>query len=246
MLTATNPPFAPARLIAALLFMSLMTALGACKPTENKSDATMNKPTTTTPKRQLLIFLHGVGSSGQDVRGVAQALASARPDTIVLTPDGPFPFDGNPQGRQWYSLYGVNEHNRLQRTVDALPALDALIKDALKTHQVEPEQLTLAGFSQGAIMAMSWAAQGNSCAGIIAFSGRLPDGLPITATQTPITLIHGTQDNVIGHRFAQDAQARFKAAGQPVALHTLPMGHMINDQALTHGREAFLASHEPR
>lgn len=193
-------------------------------------------PTRATARPKLLIFLHGVGSNGVEAARIARALTGRDEGFVISAPDAPQPFDRNPSGRQWFSLTDITEESRLERVKAALPALDAFIKAELARHDARPEDLWLAGFSQGAIMALSWIATGHECAGVLALSGRLPRGLEITYTKTPITLIHGTADPVIGIEHAREAHSQLQQAEINAALITLQMGHTISPSTLRHAR----------
>ena len=54
----------------------------------------------------LVILLHGVGSNGADLMGLAQMWAPALPGVIFESPDAPHAFDHGP-GYQWFSITGV-------------------------------------------------------------------------------------------------------------------------------------------
>ena len=53
--------------------------------------------------KQLVVLLHGWGADGNDLIGLAPALAPVLPDAEFLAPDGPFDCDAG-FGRQWFSL----------------------------------------------------------------------------------------------------------------------------------------------
>ena len=60
----------------------------------------------------LVILLHGVGSSGTDIGGLAPALAPALPNTKFVSPDGPGRFNA---GHQWFCVTGVTTAYALVR-----------------------------------------------------------------------------------------------------------------------------------
>ena len=61
-------------------------------------------PSAGGPPRQLVVLLHGVGSDGQDLIGLAPMLAGTCRTPGSWHPDGPQPCDLAPYGRQWFSL----------------------------------------------------------------------------------------------------------------------------------------------
>jgi len=149
------------------------------------------------PAQQLMVLLHGVGATPQDLLPLARALRAHFPQAAIVVPAGFEPFDSAPNGRQWFSIRGVTEDNRPQRVAAALPRLNA------------SEATALFGFSQGAIMALEAVHADAALAGrVLAFSGRyarLPDA---AAPETTIHLFHGSADPVIAVQHAEQAVER--------------------------------------
>ncbi|KAK0360836.1 hypothetical protein LTR94_025757, partial [Friedmanniomyces endolithicus] len=89
--------------------------------------------------------------------------------------------------------------------------LDAVIEE--KGFSGRPDRVALAGFSQGAIMALDLVASGRRPIGaVVAFSGRLATPPPWRPLQTPVLLAHGDLDSVIG-------QDEGRAAAEALANH---------------------------
>jgi phospholipase/carboxylesterase len=159
----------------------------------------------STPAKQIFVLLHGVGAAPSDLLPLAYRIRDAYPDAAILLPAGTFPFDGNGNGRQWFPIRGVTEENRPARVAEAIPALRALVRNAQDRFKVLPSDTALAGFSQGAIMALEFSALHDGEVGrVLAFSGRyakLPEKAPEFTT---LHLLHGEDDNVIpaSHTYA--------------------------------------------
>ncbi len=164
----------------------------------------------TGPIKQLFILLHGVGGEPSDLQPLAEALGTAFPQAALLLPEGLSPFDGGDSGRQWFSVDGVTDDNRAARVAAALPALHALVKQAQARFTVMQPDTALAGFSQGAIMALEYAIAHDGCVGrVLAFSGRfatLPDKAPEFTT---LHLLHGKEDRIVPVDHAYAAYERF-------------------------------------
>jgi len=148
---------------------------------------------------QLIVLMHGAGAAGVTMAPLAQALRNEFPQAAVLVPDAPQPFDGGGAGRrQWFSLAGIGEANRVDRVAAVLPALQHWLRQTQDRLRVPPAATALAGFSQGAILALEAAIHDDGLAGrVLAFSGRfarLPDAAP---RHTTIHLFHGAADPVI-------------------------------------------------
>lgn len=162
--------------------------------------------------RQLFILLHGVGGTPQDMQPLAQALRAAFPQAAILAPAGFEPYDGAASGRQWFSVSGVTDDNRPERVARAMPALVSYIRAAQARFGLLQSDTALAGFSQGAIMALEAVQAHDGLAGrVLAFSGRYAR-LPKAAPQyTTIHLLHGADDPVMAVAHTQAAQARLEA-----------------------------------
>lgn len=159
----------------------------------------------------LVLFLHGVGSNGADLRALSAHFAPSLPGAVFVAPDGSQPFDGGGTGRQWFSVAGVTEANRPARVVAARPALDAMI--AAQVAQSGADRVILIGFSQGAIMALDALARGK-VAEVVAFAGRLAfDGTPQPLPGARALLVGGTADQVMPHRLSTEAGDRLTRAG---------------------------------
>ncbi|AZY49354.1 esterase [Bordetella avium] len=159
--------------------------------------------------KQLFILLHGVGGTPASLENLAQALRQAFPASAVLIPAGAQPFDGGGEGRQWFSIRGVTETNRPERVAAALPSLVSYIQAQQQRLGLLQSDTALAGFSQGAIMALEAVQAHDGLAGrVMAFSGRYAS-LPKAPPQyTTIHILHGAADPVIEAVHAQAAQAR--------------------------------------
>ena len=54
--------------------------------------------------KQLVVLLHGYGSNGEDLIGLAPFFAQALPEAEFLSPNAPFPCELSPFGFQWFGL----------------------------------------------------------------------------------------------------------------------------------------------
>lgn len=162
---------------------------------------------------QLMLLLHGAGDSAAGMAPLAEALRRAFPQAAVLAPDGFALFDGDSSGavggRQWFSLQGLDDGNRMQRVRQVLPKLAAWVRGAQQATGVGPAATALVGFSQGAICALELAQAEDGLAGrVLAFSGRYAV-LPEQALQhTTLHFFHGAEDDVIAADHARAAMQR--------------------------------------
>ncbi|MDR3517645.1 MAG: dienelactone hydrolase family protein [Azospirillaceae bacterium] len=189
--------------------------------------------------RNLIILLHGVGSSGADLAPLGDLWRQKLPDTDFVAPDAPLAFGPGP-GRQWFSINGVTEANRSQRVAAARADFDRLLGDLSAAAALSDrlDRVALVGFSQGSIMALDALVSGRwPVAGILAFSGRLASPLPWTPSlATKLLLIHGSVDPVIPSRESDAARTLLSQAGVSVDLRILPgVGHTISGEGAALG-----------
>lgn len=149
--------------------------------------------------KKMVVFLHGFGSNGADLRPLGRIWRATLPDTEFVSPDAPHLADHG-MGFQWFSLQGISDESRPLRVAQAREAFDHCLQQLFTLHGFNPNQdkLVLMGFSQGAIMALDALVRGTlPLAGVIACSGRFASPAPWLVRETPILLSHGKQDPVI-------------------------------------------------
>lgn len=179
--------------------------------------------------RQLIILLHGTGSRPAEMTSMAEHFRAVWPHAAIAIPEGLQPFDAGLPGRyQWFSLAGITETSRPERVAAALPSFIELIRGIQETTGVPPTDTVLAGFSQGAIMALEAVKQADGLAGrVLAFAGRYAR-LPTEAPKhTSISFYHGDEDEVISVKHAQEAFEELHELGGDA---TLDIGHGVGHE----------------
>lgn len=165
-------------------------------------------PDTDTEIQQLFILLHGAGGTPETLAPLAQALHAAFPAAAILAPPGFQPDDAGGEGRQWFSMRGGDEDNRPERVAQVMPALVDYVRAAQARFGLLQSNTALAGFAQGAIMALEAVQAHDGLAGrVIAFAGRYAQLPKIPPHYTTIHLLHGAEDRVIEASYAQTAQS---------------------------------------
>lgn len=180
--------------------------------------------------RRLVLLFHGVGATPQNVLPLADAIAQADPSAWVVSVRSPDPCDFG-IGWQWFSVRGVTEENRLERVAAAMPQFVDTVRDWQRRSGVGPDATTLAGFSQGAIMALeSTQIADRLAAQVIAIAGRFAQPPRICPAATAVHLIHGKDDSVIDPRYSVAAADRLASMGAEVSLNLLDdVGHTIDE-----------------
>lgn len=185
-------------------------------------------------KAELLFLLfHGVGSQAAHMAPLADALRAQYPQAALVSLSGPDPFDGIPGGGigfQWFSIAGIDEDNRPGRVAAALPDFIARVRAWAAHFELDWPRVALAGFSQGAIMALEAVQAEPALAGrVIAIGGRyatLPDHAP---QDVCLHLLHGIKDDVIPYQPIVDAANALVQLGADVTANVLPgVGHELH------------------
>ena len=152
----------------------------------------------------MVVFLHGYGADGDDLMGLANAMAPYFPDTVFIAPDAPEKCAGNATGFQWFSVPqvdGASEEDAVSGMMKSATDLDAYLDQVMKDEGVAPDKTVLFGFSQGTMMALQVAPRREtSLAAVVGFSGSLmlPDALRNeVVTKPPVMLLHGDKDEVV-------------------------------------------------
>jgi phospholipase/carboxylesterase len=181
----------------------------------------------------MLVLLHGRGTSEQDLLPLADALDPGRRLVAVL-PRAPLRLP--PGGNHWYvtrELGWPDPDTFLPTLVAAGDWVDA----AAAANRVEPDQVVLAGFSQGCVMAhaLGLGAGRPRPGGIIALSGFVPNapGFELdlaSRTGMPVAIGHGTLDQVIPVEWGRQARMLLEGAGMAVRYRETVMGHGIDPE----------------
>lgn len=194
--------------------------------------------------RSLVILLHGYGSNGEDLIGLAPYWRSVLPDTAFVSPNAPEICPGAPGGYQWWGITSFDRASMVRGAERAAPVLDAFIDAELSRHGLEEDRLALVGFSQGTMMALQVGPKRRrALAGIVGYSGMVanPDGLTDPAlTRPPILLVHGDADPMVPITAFHMTRDALEANGFAVETQVSPgLGHSIGIPGLQLGG-AFL------
>ncbi|HZK98692.1 MAG TPA: dienelactone hydrolase family protein [Caulobacteraceae bacterium] len=202
-------------------------------------------PASGGAAQSLVIFLHGYGSNGADLIGLAPHWRDALPDTAFVSPNAPELCPGAPGGFQWWGLSSLDHNARAAGARRAAPVLDAFIDAELARAGLSEDRLALVGFSQGTMMALHVGPRrARPLAGIVGYSGMLADEAELASearTRPPILLVHGDADPMIPIAAFHQARKALGQAGFAVDSHVSPgLGHGIDPAGLQLGGR-FLA-----
>jgi phospholipase/carboxylesterase len=174
----------------------------------------------------LYLLFHGVGSSAEAMAPLAHRLVREYPQAAVLCVNAPEAYDaviGDTAGRQWFSIRRLDDANRPRRIEAALPAFIATIRALQTRFEMAWERTALAGFSQGAVMALEAVQAEPRLAGrVLAFSGRHARAPTHVPADTTVHLFHGMADTVMPPAAAVDSAQTLMGLGGDVTADVLP------------------------
>jgi predicted esterase len=177
-----------------------------------------------------MILLHGRGATAANILGLARQFS--RPEIAYLAPQA--------AGNTWYPYSFLAP---LEQNEPGLSSGLRVIADLLKEiaqHNLPPEKTLIAGFSQGACLALEFAARNARRYGaLIGLSGGLigPPGTPReyrgSLDATPVFLGCGDMDSHIPlDRVEETAQVFHRLQAQVTERIYPGMGHAINEDEL--------------
>jgi phospholipase/carboxylesterase len=189
----------------------------------------VNDPQSRYPA---ILALHGHGSNERDLIGLAPLFQE---NLLWISGRGPYEFA--PGAYDWYRVEQLGHPNPAHLAA-ALATLDVFITELLATYPIDPQKFFLMGFSQGSMIAMSYAlTRPGRVTGIIAQSGYIPGeaGLKVNLAGIkgkPFIITHGLEDPMFpvdtGRR-TRDTLLRLEAK---VEYHEFHMGHGTSNESL--------------
>ena len=184
-------------------------------------------------KSPLLIFLHGYGSNEGDMLSLGPYFDEK--ELTFTSVRAPYQLDMG--GFAWFDIERTPDkiYFDYEQAMESLVRLDELVQ-MLKI-EFEPSKIIIAGFSQGATMAMAAGFQNpQDYLGVVALSGLFGEQMrpddPELLVELPVFVSHGIQDEVIPIEQARDSKVLL--SDLPIALNYFEydMGHTIASDCL--------------
>lgn len=191
-----------------------------------------------------IIWLHGLGADGHDFEPIVPELRlpADLPLRFVFphAPSMPVSINGGYIMPAWYDIRhtDIGFEQDEQGIIESSRMIQLLI-DREEMHGIKSDRIILAGFSQGAAMALHVGLrQGEPLAGIMALSGYLPlsekaaQGLCPATLKTPVFMAHGINDPVVPYELGDNSHRKLESLGYSVAWHSYPMEHSVCPQEI--------------
>ncbi len=188
-------------------------------------------------KAPALFLFHGYGSDENDLFSFASEL----PDELfIISVRAPHPMQ--PYGNAWYTIHWDNavangKFNDIPEAIASRDLIAKFIVEATTTYNLDSNNISLLGFSQGCILSLAVALSYPKLAkNVIGLSGYLdPEMLQAgyekqNFSSLNIFLSHGTVDQVIPIEWAQKTPSFLKPLGIETQLREYPVGHGVAPQ----------------
>lgn len=208
------------------------------------------KPLSGAPPKQIVLLLHGFGSSGSDMITFAPTWQRSLPEALFLAPHAP-QRTGFGAGYQWWALSELSPQALAAGAAVAAPAIDEFIDRKLKQYALTEAELAIVGFSQGTMMALHVGLRRpNPLAAIVGYSGMLTGAARLrhdAITKPPVLLVHGSHDPVVPVAALHSAESELKHLGIDVKTHvSAGIAHSVDPFGLQLGvdfvNNAFLTA----
>jgi len=179
-------------------FLAACLLAGSAQSAAGESDVHVLPVSNPIPgeRRPLLVFLHGLGSSGAealnnpDIRALAE-----RGRMVLVAPDGTF----DRAGRRFWNA-GAACCNFDGKAVNDVARLEALISHWLERPDIDPTRAYIVGFSNGGFMAHRLAClMDDQLAAVVSIGGAGRGSEEACAPASPIAVleVHGDADPIV-------------------------------------------------
>lgn len=192
-----------------------------------------------------MIWLHGLGASGDDFVPVAKALQLPHAVRHIFphAPQRPVTLNGGLVMPAWYDIRNADASSWNRTDHDSMQdgdgirasqkAIDAFIEREI-ARGIPAANIFLAGFSQGGAIALQCGLRRQAgLGGILALSTYLPlaDSVQSEASRaglgTPLFMAHGRQDPVLPYALGARSLKLLQEAGCKVDWHEYDMPHSV-------------------
>ena len=190
---------------------------------------------SSIPKAPLIVLLHGYGSDENDLFSFSSELSDK---FCVVSPKAPYPL--MPYGNAWYAINfdaDQNKWNNNEQALESVQLIGKFIDQIIANYDVDENNVTLLGFSQGCILSLAAALHfPKKIHKVVALSGYmnmkiLPKNLLKESLKKLLVYCsHGTQDQVIPIQWARKTPKVLKEMGVSCVYDEFPIGHGISPQ----------------
>src|SRR6056300_1686959 len=182
--------------------------------------------------KKIVLLLHGYGSNGSDLITLKDYFHLNQSETEFISPNAPESCEFNFFGYQWFALSERSVEEIQAGLKSAFIYLDDIVKDIKKKFQINSEQISILGFSQGSMLATYYALQSeDTFQNIFSLSGSLPKKILEEIelkNNNKYLIFHGKIDDVVSpnqatetHSFLSDHKIKSQLIMDDNCGHTI-------------------------
>ncbi|WP_324719070.1 alpha/beta hydrolase [Salinimicrobium sp. HB62] len=196
----------------------------------------VRKPKKPVEKAPLLIMLHGYGSNEEDLFSFAEEL----PDELfIISVRAPYPMQ--PYGNAWYAIHWQGSSDGKfsddNQAVISREKIVQFLEEVEEKYPVDPNNVTLVGFSQGCILSFAVAlSYPEKIKNVIGLSGYINKNIIKEGFQKrdfsnlSVYSSHGTADQVIPVAWARMTKPFLDSLNIENQYSEFPVGHGVAPQ----------------
>lgn len=195
----------------------------------------VRKPKVKVEKAPLLVMLHGYGSNEADLFSFADELPN---ELFILSLRAPIQIPMG--GYAWYEIHWGNTTGKFsddEQAIDSREKISHFIDEALASYPVDPDNVTLVGFSQGCILSLAVAlSYPKKIKNVVGLSGYINPDIIKKGVENrdfkhlSVYLSHGTADQVIPVQWARKTAPFLDSLGISNVYSEYPVGHGVAPQ----------------
>ena len=187
------------------------------------------------PPTGTVIWLHGLGADAHDFEPIVPQLTLNQPLRFVFpnAPVRPVTINAGMEMRAWYDIDPGAPLSGEAEIRESAAAVQKLLEQE-NTRGIPTAAITLAGFSQGGVIALQLGLRCNErLAGIMALSTyvhdheHLSEEVSFTSIDVPIFMAHGRADPMIPIARAVTSREAMAALNYQIQWHEYAMGHQV-------------------
>ncbi|MEK4484362.1 dienelactone hydrolase family protein [Psychrobacillus sp. FSL H8-0484] len=186
-------------------------------------------PQSNGEKQPSIFLLHGMGSNEEDLPQLVEDLENTH---HIFSLRGPIV--SNPG----YAFFTIEEAGKPIRDVfdKVVTYIQAFIREAIVEYELDPTNITVLGFSQGAVLAQTLALTlGNEISRAVALSGYIPKFVKEEYSKRPVDhlnifISHGDYDYVIPSQWGANSRDFFVEQEANVIFKTYSDGHGVTPE----------------
>ncbi|MBL4662282.1 MAG: alpha/beta fold hydrolase [Flavobacteriaceae bacterium] len=189
----------------------------------------------TSEKPPVIIMLHGFGSDENDLFSFASELD---PSYAIISLKAPITIQ--PTGNAWYHIYFDNNNGKFsddQQAIQSRELVVTCIDEIISAYGVDPNRVTLLGFSQGTILSFAIGlSYPEKVKNIIGLSGYINEAILVDGyakndfSNLNIYSSHGSVDQVIPVDWARKTKPFLENLKINCTYSEFPVGHGVAPQ----------------